>query len=134
LGDLFDVMVSAPLPIFAGRKQTQAVVEQRAMLDESEASHHAMLAELEAEIATRHAEVLRIREHLRLLAEGILPQARASFSAQLTGYRVGDAGLDMVLRSQAELYRHELEYHRLLSDFARGVVALERMVGTEVVR
>ena len=133
-GDLFDVMVSAPLPIFAGRKQTQAVVEQRAMLEESEARHHAMLAELEAEIATRHAEVLRIREHLRLLALGILPQARASFSAQLAGYRAGEATLDTVLASQAELYRHELEYHRLLSDFARGVVALERMVGTEVVR
>jgi cobalt-zinc-cadmium efflux system outer membrane protein len=134
LGDLFDVMVSAPLPIFAGRKQTQAVVEQRAMLDESEASHHAMLSELEAEIATRHAEVLRIRQHLHLLAAGILPQARAAFSAQLAGYRVGDAPLDTVLTSQAELYRHELEYHRLLSDFARGVVALERLVGTEVLR
>ena len=104
------------------------------MLDESEASHHAMLAELEAEIATRHAEVLRIREHLRLLAQGILPQARASFSAQLAGYRAGRATLDTVLASQAGLYQHELEYHRLLSDFARGVVALERMVGTEVVR
>jgi cobalt-zinc-cadmium efflux system outer membrane protein len=134
LGDLFDVMVSAPLPIFSGRKQTQAVIEQRAMLDESESSHHAMLSELEAEIATRHAEMLRIREHLHLLAERILPQARASFSAQLAGYRVGDGALDAVLELQAELYRYELEYHRLLADFARGVVDLERMVGTEVIR
>ena len=40
----------------------------------------------------------------------------------------------MVLASQAALYRHELEYHRLLTDFASGVVDLERMVGMEVVR
>jgi len=134
LSDLFDVMVSAPLPIFSGRKQRQAVVEQDAMLGESEGQHHAMLSELDAEIASLHAELLRLRQELLILADRILPRARASFAAGSSAYRAGTGDLGSLLDAQATLYRHELEYHRLLADFARSAAALERAVGAEVVR
>jgi outer membrane protein TolC len=134
LADLFDVMVSAPVPIFSGRKQRQAVIEQDALLGESEGEHHAMLSDLDAEIASLHAELLRVRQDLLILADRILPRARASFAAGSSAYRAGTEGLGSLLDAQATLYRHELEYHRLLADFARSSVALERAVGEEVVR
>jgi cobalt-zinc-cadmium efflux system outer membrane protein len=99
LGDFFDLMVSASVPIFSGRKQSQAVVEQRAMLAEHEARHHALIHELESETAS---------------------------------YRVGRVDFPMVLDAQAALYRHELEYHRLLADFAVKLAELEQAVGAEV--
>jgi outer membrane protein TolC len=132
LGDMFDVMVSAPLPIFSGRKQSQGVVEQGAMLAQHEARHHAMVYEMNGEIASLHAELGRIQDQLVLLSDGILPQARTGLEASTASYWVGRVDFLALLDAQAALYRHELDYHRLLADFATSVTALERAVGAEV--
>lgn len=133
-GDFFDVMVSAPVPVFSGRKQDQGVAEQAATLAEHEALHHSMVDELNAEIASLTAELRRARSQLLLLDQGILPQARAALSSSTASYRVGQVDFLTLLDAQVTLYQHELSYHRLLADFARNLAALERAVGTEVLR
>ncbi|HUP53700.1 MAG TPA: TolC family protein [Longimicrobiales bacterium] len=131
-GDFFDVMVSASVPIFAGRKQDQGVFEQAALLAEHEARHAAMVDELNAEIASLAAELARARDQLVLLNDGILPLARTGLASATASYQVGRVDFLMLLDSQVTLYRHELDYHRLLADFATNLAALERAVGTEV--
>ncbi len=133
-GDFFNVMVSAPLPIFAGRKQSQGVVEQTAVLEDHRARHHAMVNELNSEIASLAAELRRTRQQLLLLNDGILPQARAGLESSTSAYRVGRVDFLTLLDAQVTLYRHELDYHRLLTEFAENLAALERAVGTEVLR
>lgn len=133
-GDFFNVMVSAPLPIFSGRKQDQAVLEEAAVLAEHEAMHHAMVNELNAEIASLTAEIRRARTQLVLLDDGILPQARTALSSSTASYQVGRMDFLTLLDAQVTLYQHELSYHRLLADFASNLAALERAVGTEVLR
>lgn len=133
-GDFFNVMVSAPLPIFAGRKQSQGVVEQTAVLDDHQARHHTMVNELNAEIASLAAGLRRTRDQLVLLDDGILPQARAGLESSTSAYRVGRVDFLTLLDAQVTLYRHELDYHRLLTDFAENLAALDRAVGTEVLR
>lgn len=133
-GDFFNLMLSAPLPIFAGRKQDQAVVEQSATLAEQEARYEAMVNEVHAEIASLWAGLQGARDQIALLDEGILPQARTSLSSATASYRVGEVDFLTLLDSQVTLYRHELDYHRLLADFATNLAALERAVGTEVLR
>jgi outer membrane protein TolC len=39
-----------------------------------------------------------------------------------------------LLDAQVTLYKVELDHHRLLADFAADLAALERAVGTEVIR
>lgn len=131
-GDFFDVMVSAPVPIFAGRKQNQGVFEQAAMLAEHESRHSAMVNDLNAEIASLAAELARARDQLLLLTDGILPQARTGLASAAASYRVGRVDFLTLLDAQVTLYRHELDYHRLLADFATNLAALERAVGTEI--
>ncbi len=132
--DFFNVMVSAPLPIFAGRKQSQGVVEQTGVLEDHRARHHAMVNELNAEIASLAAALRRTRDQLVLLNDGILPQARAGLESSTSAYRVGRVDFLTLLDAQVTLYRHELDDHRLLTDFAETLAALERAVGTEVLR
>lgn len=134
LGDFFNVMVSAPLPVSSGRKQDQAVIEEAAVLEEHRARHRSMVDELNAEIASLAAELERAREQLVLLDDGILPQARTGLSSATAAYQVGRVDFLTLLDAQVTLYRHELDYHRLLTDFAENVAALERAVGTEVLR
>lgn len=133
-GDFVDFMVSVPLPVFSGRKQDQGVVEHEAVLAEHEARHHAMVDDLNAEIESLVAGLRRAREQLVLLDDGILPQARTSLASATASYRVGKVDFLTLLDAQVTLYRHELDYHRLLSDFAADLAKLERAVGTEVLQ
>lgn len=132
LGDFFNVMVSAPVPIFSGRKQDQAVLEETATLAEHQAMHHGLVDEVNAEIAALTAELRRSRSQLVLLNDGILPQARTALSSSTASYQVGGVDFLTLLDAQVTLYQHELSYHRLLADFASNLAALERAVGTEV--
>ena len=132
LADFFSVMVSAPLPIFSGRKQDQGVLEQTAVLGEHRARHRAMIDELNGEVASLAAELQRARDQLALLNDGILPQARTGLSSATASYQVGRVDFLALLDAQVTLYRHDLDYHRLLTDFAKNLAALERAVGTEV--
>ena len=131
-GDFFDVMISAPLPIFAARKQDQGVIEQAATLGEHEARHAAMVNELNAEIASLAAELTRTRTQLLLLDDAILPQARAGLESATASYGVGRVDFLTLLDAQVSVFRHELDYYRLLADFATDLASLELAVGTEV--
>lgn len=133
-GDFVDLMVSMPLPIFSGRKQDQRVREEEAVLGNHRAQHHAMVDDLNEEIAALVSELDRIRDRLVLLNEGTLPQSRASLAAATASYRVGRVDFPTLLDSQVTLYRQELDEHRLLTDFATNLARLERAVGTEVLR
>ncbi|MEX2467759.1 MAG: TolC family protein [Gemmatimonadota bacterium] len=134
LGDFFNVMVSAPVPIFAGRKQNQGVVEAEALVEERRSALSATIDAVNGEIASLAADLRRARDQLTLLNDGILPQARTGLSSATASYRVGGVDFLTLLDAQVTLFRHELDYHRLLSDFATNLAALERAVGTEVLR
>lgn len=132
--DFMNLMVSAPIPVFAGRKQDQAVREEAAMLAEHQAMHSAMVNEVNSEIASLAAELRRARDQIVLLNDGILPQARTSLASSTASYQVGNVDFLTLLDAQVTLFRHELDYHKLVVDFATSVAELERTVGTEVLR
>lgn len=131
--DMLNAMVSVPIPIFAGRKQNQSVLEEEAMLAQMRAMHDDMVNQVNAQIAELVTELDRPRAQLLLLGEGILPQARASLASATAAYRVGTVDFLMLLDSQVTLYNHELDYHRLLSEFAGSLAELEQTVGKEIV-
>lgn len=132
LGDFFSFNVSLPVPVFAGRKQNQAVVEGTATLGRREAELAEAVDALNAEITSLVAALARSRDQLVLLMDGILPQARATLASATASYRVGRVDFLTLLDAQVTLYRHELDYHRKLTDFATDLAALERAVGTEI--
>ena len=111
-----------------------ALLISAATLAEQQARYHAMVNDVNADIASLWADLQRARDQIVLLNEGILPQARTSLSSATASYQVGAVDFLTLLDSQVTLYRHELDYHRLLADFANNLAALERAVGTEVLR
>ncbi len=127
-------MLSAPIPVFAGRKQDQGVAEAEARVHESRSTLSVQVDALNGEIASLVGDLRRARDQLTLLDEGILPQARTGLSSATAAYRVGGVDFLTLLDAQVTLFRHELDYHRLLADFATNLAALERAVGTEVLR
>jgi len=132
--DMMTAVVSIPIPLFKGRKQDALAAAERAELASLEAGHHAMINDIHARIAELHASLLRTRDQLALLREGILPQARASLESATAGYPVASVDFLTLLDNQATLFRYELDYWRLLTGFGQDLAELEQFVGGEVVR
>ena len=132
--DMLSVWLSVPVPVFKGRKQDALEAGEGSELSSLEASHREVVNEIRAEVAELHASLVRTRDQLALLQEGILPQARASLESATAGYPVATVDFLTVIDNQATLFRHELDYHRLLTAFGTDLAALERAVGGEVLR
>lgn len=132
--DMLMAIVSIPIPVRKGARQDALAAAERGELARQQALHHAMVNDLHAEVAELHASLVRTRDRLALLRDGVLPQARASLESATAGYPVASVDFLTLLDSQATLFRHELDYHRLLSRFAQDLAELERVVGGEVLR
>lgn len=130
--DLVTLMVSIPLPIYKGRKQDRLVEGASAEVERASAELSAARADLRAEISALHEALIRARDQIALSREGILPQARASLDAAVAGYPVASVDFLTLLDNQVTLFRHELDYYRLVTEFAQDLAELERIVGTEV--
>jgi outer membrane protein TolC len=132
LPDMITALVSVPIPVFKGRKQNQFVVESGAQLASLEAERLQKQNEIRADVARLVSELERSRAQLALYVKALLPQARASLSSATASYQVGRLEFLTVLDDQATVFNYETEYFRVLSDFARNLAELERVVGKEI--
>ena len=134
LPDMVSATVSVPVPVFKRRKQDQLVAEAAGQLDAVHAEHVARVNKLRAEVAGLVSEIEQARTQLALYAKAILPQGRASLGAATASYQAGTVGFLTVLDGQATLFNYETEYFRALTDFAKHLAELERVVGKEILR
>lgn len=131
--DMVSVGVAVPLPIFAARKQRMAVAEAEHELSAMELGHRQMVAEIRADVTARYAELVRTREQIVLLSQGVIPQARATIESAAAAYRAGRVEFLSLLDAQSALFRTEIELSRQLSYFGRAIAELERAAGIELI-
>ena len=132
--DLLSAAIRVPLPVFAERRQRLAVVEARHELAAAAAAGRAGRNETRAELARRHAMLVRRREQIRLLLDGVVPHARTSIETASAAYATGRGELPEVLEAHATLFAAEMELARLLADFGRELAQLELAIGTDLLR
>jgi outer membrane protein, heavy metal efflux system len=130
--DMVSVGLSVDLPLFRGRKQDQAVLEAGETLAEHEARHREMVADVRSEVARRYNALVRTRERLLLVGDGVIPQARATVESATGAYQAGRVEFASLLEAQAVLFRNEIELTRLLADFGRELAELEATVGRQI--
>jgi outer membrane protein, heavy metal efflux system len=103
LPPMWQVTLGAPLPVYAGSKQSRAVAENRAWADA--ARHEA--AALEQLLALRTAERRAVFESLRqsvdMYEHGLLVQSQATTESTLAQYEVGKVSFASVLEATAGL-------------------------------
>ena len=115
-------------------KQDQLVVSARDDLSALEAEHDARRNEIRANVARLDAELARQRAQLGLYKISIIPQGRASLTSALASYQVGRVEFLTLLENQATLFNYETQYFRVLTDFAKTLAELERVVGKEILQ
>ena len=130
--DMLSLGVSVELPVFRGRKQDQAVLEAEHLLGADERAQEVSALDVEREVAEAHAELVRLREQILLLDEGIVPQARATVTSAAAAYGTGEGSFVGLMEAQSVLYRYEIERAHLVADMGRKLVRLEMAVGMEL--
>ena len=134
LTDMITATVSIPIPLQRRRKQDQLVAEADAQLMALHEEHRAKVNEINAEVARLVSELERERTQLALYMRAILPQGRAALTSATASYQAGKVEFLTVLDTQASLFTYETDYFRALSEFAKDIAELERVVGQEVLR
>lgn len=132
--DMVTAKVSIPLRLQKRSKQDQLVVSARDDLSALEAEHDARRNEIRANVARLDAELARQRAQLGLYKISIIPQGRASLTSALASYQVGRVEFLTLLENQATLFNYETQYFRVLTDFAKTLAELERVVGKEILQ
>jgi outer membrane protein TolC len=130
--DMVSATVAIPLPLQKRRKQDAQLADMRSELGAVEAERHARRNEISAEVARLHSALERDRAQLALYVKSIIPQGRGSLTAATSSYQAGRVELLTLLDNQATLFSYEMEYFRLLAEFATTLAELERVVGTEI--
>ena len=134
LPDMVTATVAVPLPVFKARKQDQVSAETEAQLAALEAEHHEKVNALRADVVRLVSEIERARTRLALTVKATLPQSRAALASATASYQSGKAEFLSVLDAQASLFTLETDYYRALTDFAKNVAELRRVVGEEVLQ
>lgn len=132
--DMISAMVSVPIPIQRGSKQTQIVQEAREVLSALGAEHHALRNEIRGDVARLYAELERDRAQLALYVKAILPQGRATLESTIANYQVARSDFLSLLDAQTTLFNYETAYFRALTSFAKTLAELEQVVGEERLR
>ena len=132
--DMLSLSVALPLPFNRGARQDAWSAEAEAELAALEAEHRGHVNTLQAQVAGLHSDLERDRSRLALLTVGMLPQGTAALHAATAGFQVARTDFLTVLTNQATLFQYETSFHRTLTDFAKNLAELERLVGEEILR
>jgi outer membrane protein TolC len=127
-------MFGVRLPLYRGRKQEPALREAAARL---RAARHAVDEErnaIRARVGERLAAVRRSETLLRLLGDGVIPQARLALDSARSSYSVGRVGFLDLLTDVGVLLRARAEHVTEETERIRALVDLEPLLGRELVR
>ena len=134
LSDMVSATVSIPIPLQRGRKQYADVAAANADLTAFQATQQTLANTIRADIARRAGDIEQARTELALYKRAILPQAQATFASATASYQVGRVDFTSVVDAQAAVFNYETAYWRSLTNVAKAIAELERIVGAEVLR
>jgi outer membrane protein TolC len=130
--DFASVTLSMSVPLYAGRKQNRAVDQRNSERLQQRYELQQEIDRVRSAVATALSDYEQAREQARLFEAGIIPQARQTVASMRAGYQVDKVDFLNLVRSQINLYNHEIRYWQSLSDAHQALARLTAAVGREV--
>jgi len=131
LPDLASFRLSINLPIYSGSKQNKAVDQRSSDFFRHKHAFNETLRTVQASIARNYAQYHASREQVSLYGSAIIPQARQTVSAMLSGYQVNQVDFLNVLNTQIMLYNAQISYWEVLSNAKQSLANLAASSGSE---
>ena len=120
--DFASLMLSVDLPLHKGARQGRLVAQRQSEAAAGDFGQVRAENAVRAELVEAHTRYLQARQQVRLLKEGIIPQASQTVASMLSGYQVNKVDFLNLVHSQITLYNYETRYWTILSE-ARGALA-----------
>lgn len=112
------------LPIYADRKQKQAIQEASADLGAARNSQEAALSQVRFEVTEAYFMASTADRLLQLYDEGILKQVRLSLDSAIAQYQVGKVDFLTLVSSWRRLLDYNLAYHEQLAEHEKALARL----------
>lgn len=129
--NFLSVGLDVTVPLYAGRKQSNAVAQRSAELNSAQLAYADATGRVGAQITDAAARFSEAREQTVLYETGILPQARQTVEAMRSGYLVNKVDFLNLVSSQMTLYNYETRYWRVLSNANTALATLAAASGKE---
>jgi outer membrane protein TolC len=129
--DLASFRLSVNVPIYFKSKQSKAADQRSSEYFQRKHMLNETLRSVQAEIARNYAQYLASRQQVSLFETAIIPQARQTVAAMLSGYQVNEVDFLNVLNAQITLYNAQISYWSAMSIAKRSLANLAASVGSE---
>jgi outer membrane protein TolC len=116
--------ISLNLPIWR-EKRGEQVAEADSAVRMARSQHEQFHSQVDFRLHDSYAQMEKNRDLTQLFEKGIIPQADQTFQATLAAYQVDKVDFLSLLDSLMKLYRYQIDYHRIVSDYQRNLAQLE---------
>lgn len=132
LHDLVSLVVGISLPLNYGGKVSAKVEETESMEELYRQQYNASLQMLNSGFGSAVSKLNTLEKRIKLLEEGMYPQADQTLKAALAGYQVGTIDFINVIDSENKLFQIETSLYRLRTNYLKEIASLEFLVGTKL--
>ncbi len=131
LHDLVSLVVGISLPLNYGGKVTAKVEETEAMQELYRQQYNSSMQILNANFGSAVSRLNTLQKRIKLIEQGLLPQADQTLKAALSGYQVGQIDFINVIDAENNLFTIETNLYRLKTDYMKEKASLEFLAGTK---
>ncbi len=129
--DFLSLKVSVSVPIFADRKQNQAIQQRKAEVMQANYAWQDLWNQVRKDISIAYSDYQRSTGQMVLFEKGIIPQARQTMTSMLLGYQVNQVNFLNLLRSEITLFNYEMQYWHSVMQAYQALATLTAVVGQE---
>ncbi len=129
LNDFFSVMVGISLPLNYGGKVTAKVEEAESMQELYNRQYDLAMQVLNENFGTSISKLNSLEERIKLIEQGLYPQAEQTLSSALSSYQVGQIDFINVIDAQNKVFQIETNLYRLKTDYINEIVNIEFLTG-----
>lgn len=129
--DLASIIFRVNVPIYFKSKQSKAVDQRSSEYFQYKHLLNETIGAVQAAIARNYARYHAARGQVSLFGSAIIPQARQTVAAMLSGYQVNEVDFLNVLNAQLTLYNAQISYWEAMSNAKRSLANLAASVGSE---
>ncbi len=132
LHDLVSFVVGISLPLNYGGKISAKVEQTESMEELYKQQYNASLQVLDANFGSAVSKLNTLKERIKLIDNGLMPQAQQTLKAALSSYQVGQIDFMNVIDAENNLYKIETNLYRLKSNYLKEISSLEFLTGSKL--
>ena len=129
--DMVSFMLTVNLPFLWGKKGYE-VDSSKTEIEEAKSNYDSMKNEIFFMLSDLLAEIEKDKKMLNLFETGILPQAKQALETTKANYESNKVDFLALLDTQITLYKFEIEYYNILTEYEKNLADIEFVVGRQL--